>query len=645
MIIVVENPRISTDVGSCFNDSVSTFYKENVQLLLKKTLPEKLFFAEDLANAIQKRLNYLNDSLPIVQWAFPEKEIGYISVVLVCRHRLNACSFFYDMISRWLIPNKRLNIEFFFAADFRLPELTNFPFNVSEIGFYISNKNEMEQFKNNLSAIETEIRLGVVSSYHANRILEYKGLSQDGKTAMIQEKIGSLIQARSEEYDKSIFKQMQHFLINCQEEFKNIRDYHHISRIISIMHTIRKVLKQKITDFPDQRHLIVKFLKTKLKCSNKERFALGIMVGLNFLKKREVFERAHLIRAIKDYINNIQCFENSFFLDKNRENSIQTIYLEIEKNDGKDFTIDEIKLLRSVLPEHLKGYIEHLMQPIFMPRNEEEILKNIMILSKQLRYINDIPQLIVSFEEQKEDELAFTVTMLRILNSHSKQIESILSNNNSQAKLILERIKKVGVIRKKYYKEACVFKVLLNKSNYFRTNLSVNLHSARQDVIEIMQELFGDIRDYNGGMIKKQGELFQNLKEIIGKQSMQNEIILEKFFFSLFPVEFRSTLLPESLKTLYLMLLNEIKKWKHFKIQELNFKEDARALYIMIPLKDIFTVKRLKVVVEKQKIPSYELVHCQFEPNEIPFFGLIYLTSNRENRQSFLQTIQAELDI
>jgi len=645
MIIVVENPRISSGVGSSFNESVSSLYKENVQSLLKKVLPEKLFFSDKSANILQKQLNYLNDSLPILKWNFPEEKTGHVSVILVCRHRLNACSFFYDMISRWLIPNKRLNLELFFAADFRLPELTNLPFNLAEVGFSICSKSEMEQIKQNLSTVETEIRLGVVSSYHANRILEYKGLSQDGKTAMIQEKIGSLIQTRSEDYDKSIFKQMQHFLINCQDEFKNIRDYHHISRIISILHTIRKVLKQKIQAFPTKRHLMVKFLKTKLSYPEESRYALGIMVGLNFLKKREIFEKSHLLRAVKDHISNIKCVENSFFLDKNRENSIQTIYLEIEKENGLDFTVDEITILRKALPEHLKNYIGHLMHPIFMPRNEEEILKNIMILSKQLKHVSDIPQIIVNFEEQKEDELAFTVTMLRVLSPKSKTVESILSESDTHLQFALERVKKVGMIRRKYYKEASVFKILLSKSKYYRTNLSVDLQKARQDVIGRLQSLFGDTRDYNGGMIKKQSELFQTLKGILKKQSMQEDLILEKFFFSIYPVEFRSILLADSLKTFYLMFLNLIKKWKRFKIQYLNYKHSSSALYVALPLKDNLVAKRLKTILNKQKIPSYELVYCQFELNEVTFLGFIYLEPDFKNREHFLKTIQAELDI
>ena len=79
----------------------------------------------------------------------------------------------------------------------------------------------MEEARSNLHSVETEIRLGVVSNYHARRILEFKGLSTDGKTAMIQEKIGSLIQSHSKDFDQGIFSQMQHFFVTCREDFKN----------------------------------------------------------------------------------------------------------------------------------------------------------------------------------------------------------------------------------------------------------------------------------------------------------------------------------------------------------------------------------------------------------------------------------------
>ena len=80
-------------------------------------------------------------------------------------------------------------------------------------------------------------------------------------------------------------------------------------------------------------------------------------------------------------------------------------------------------------------------------------------------------------------------------------------------------------------------------------------------------------------------------------------------------------------------------------MQDIHFKQDTTAIYTIIPLKDNFANKRLKAIVNKLKIPSYELVYCQFESNEIPFLGFIYLTTDCKNKQHFLKTVQAELDI
>ena len=43
--------------------------------------------------------------------------------------------------------------------------------------------------------------------------------------------------------------------------------------------------------------------------------------------------------------------------------------------------------VETLLPDQIKEHIEQLTHPIFMPRNEEEVLRNIMALSRQLRYV------------------------------------------------------------------------------------------------------------------------------------------------------------------------------------------------------------------------------------------------------------------
>ena len=290
-----------------------------------------------------------------------------------------------------------------------------------------------------MKTIETELRLGLTSEFHANRIMQFKGLSYDKKTSMIQEKIASLIQSRSKDFGRSIFTQMQQFLVNCSDEFKTQRDYHHISRIISVLYLMRKVLNQKNQSFADKRHIIIKFLKTKLYAKDSARDVLGIIVGLNFLKEHEIFEKKHLIKAIQKFIPGIIDIENSYFIEKNSGDSIQTLYLEVEKSSKKSFAIEEIDKLKASLPMEISSNIERLMHRVFMPRNEEEIVRNILILTRQLRFINDIPQVIINFDEQTSNDLSFNVILLRIIKSSISSIDDLFKLQKNQGPFLLIR--------------------------------------------------------------------------------------------------------------------------------------------------------------------------------------------------------------
>ena len=641
MKIKILSPRISTSLSSERERAICLLYQESIYELLKKTLPYELFFDPGYSQSEKEPVSFLKDSLPIIRWEEPDDAPCNLSIVMLCKYRFKAAHFFYDLVSRWLIPNKRLNIELFFASDFNLPDYGNDTFTVAQIILRLNMAQEVEEVKRNIHSVETELRLGVVSTYHANRILEFKGLSSDKKTSLIQEKIGSLIHSPSKEIDRTIFSQMQRFLVTCREEFKSVRDYHHISRIISVLHIIRKLLKQKIEAFPNRRHLIVKFLKTRLAMPGKERTVLGILVGLNFLREYEVFEEKHLLNAVKSYIPNVKTVENSFFLDRNRENTMQTIYLEVEKKSGKIFSFEEIRRLRKVLPDRLKGHIEYLMHPTFMPRNEEEVVKNIMTLSRQLKYVHDIPQVIISYEEQENVQLSFTVILLRILKPGDISIQKIFHCTPSSLKFVPDRVRKVGTLRRRYPKEATVFRVLMSKQKYIRADHSVDLYRARQEVLSEIYRTLGEVRDYNGGLIHKQNEVYLALKASLGSIGKQNEFLLEKFFYSIVPVEMRSVVKPQALKLLFLMLLSGMNKKKSYskKTPDWLFRQSGSRLYIIIPVNDSERKARIMDAVEGLELFSSQLVSFYLDIYDLPFLGYILHTEGKEKQETFLQKV------
>lgn len=610
--------------------------------LIKKVLPEE-FLQDDVNEIDLKKIEFfLNENLPILKWSKIQKGKSF-SILLLCKHRMNATNFFYDMVCRWLIPQKNLNVQLFYSVDFIFTDLFQEKFTLMEAILNVDSDEDIEVIERNRRTFETEIRLGIVSDYHANRITEFKGLSNDRKTAMVQEKIGSLIQKRPKEFGKNIFSEMQQFLIMSRDEFKSQRDYHHISRIISIMYMIRKLLKQNLDLYPDKRHVILKFLKTKLKSvNNQEKTVLGVLVGLNFLKEHEIFEKKHLTIAIEQFLPDVKIVENSYFLDKASKNEIQTCYIEIEKSDGLDFTYDEIKILKDELPTYLKGNIEQLIHPVFMPRNEEEIVKNMLVLSHQLKYVHDIPQVIISFDKQTYLDVSFNVILLRVLRPNDLPLKDYLDRGDSSFRFIQEKVKKVGIIRRKYLKEANIFRVVLESSKYLRSDHTVDINKARLDILNELNRLFGEVRDYNGGMICKQNEAYKLLKEILGEIGKHYDTLLEKFFYSITPVEMTAIVKSDILKNLFLMLINAIKR-EETRIKKYNdflFKQEVKHLYIMIPIYDQNKKILIKESIEALSILSSELISFNLTSHEIPYLGYVYICDDKTKQKIFFDCIQ-----
>lgn len=636
----------SNNNESIYNESL---YLESIKNLVNKVLPDIFFESNAEDNIlISKKKNLLNELLPIVKWSEIDQfnqDSKRLSVILLCKQKKGAGNFFYELISRWLLPKNNLPVDIFFMADFSFSDIEEL-FSVAQIVLEILPEHDFTEILKNKRTLETEIRLGVVSDFHANRIMQFKGLSYDKKTIMIQEKIASLMQSRSKDFGQTIFSDMQQFLITCSDKFKIQRDYHHISRIISILFLMKKVLLTKIKEIPNKRHVNLKFLKTKIFSESGDKEVLGVIVGLNFVKEHELFEKEHLMKAITIFVPEAIEVEGSFFLDKNPSLPIQTIYLEVEKSSKKDFTFDEIKSLKQDLPFEIKSHVEHLTHKLFMPRNEEEVVKNILILSRQLRFVNDIPQVIINFDEQIGFDLSFTIILLRILKVKTSSVMDLFKQVKTDSRFIPDRVKKVGILRRKYLREANVFKLLISSQNYIRKDHSVDLSCARMDIISDLNKVFGEVRDYNGGMIYKQNEVLSYLKNSLSQIVGYNEILLEKFFYAIRPVEMAVIIPSYSLKSMFLMLFNAIKR-EETRIKRHSdylFKKEVNAVHAIIPIYDSLRKKQVKEAISKYYLLSSDFISFDLFFNDINYLGYIFNCEDDIRQKNFLRVVQQALD-
>lgn len=578
--------------------------------------------------------------LPLVTVINCNELPGTMSFFALSLDRANIFKFFFEMISAWLIPGRRLNVMLTYSVNFRLPSLGDEVYLLCELMVRVENERQLEQIQNHLPAIETEIEMGLASSYYAKKILEIKGFSADEKTAAIQEHIAFLIDRFPKNFNQDALTEMQHILLICREEFKAARECRHLSRIIGVHYFFRQRLLEAFKDAPEKRHLNLKLFRARLNFENEQKNVLSVLVGVNFFKDKEVFDKVHLIKAIQNYIPSAKPIENSFFANRHGSESVCTLYIEMEKNNGEAFTGKEIKLLREQLPNDLKVRIKHFLHPVFMPHNEEEVIRNILSLSSQIKYVRDIPQVFITFDEQTLSHLFFTISLVRILKPDSLSIQEMFKQSGTFLTYIHDRCQLVGSLRGRHKKEATVFRTTLPKDQFIRADHTIDVNKARQIVVSELFKIVGDIRDFNGGMISKQNEVLYDLKMHLKESLKYNELLLENFFYSLTPVIMRNVLEIEPLCILFLMLLDSVEELDYEKKFSLKISNNDKFIFIMIKAEDRLLKEELNKAIGKLQLHSSELANSLVSVYEKIYFGYIYRTDDPDKRQKFSQTIQ-----
>ncbi|MEI8365742.1 MAG: hypothetical protein WCF65_04910 [Parachlamydiaceae bacterium] len=633
-----------SQVKPVFSGHGAPVYKGIVCDTLRRLLVDRMGLQNDenKSGVPQLREQFFS-SLPLVTATKCHEVPGTMSFFALMRHRANAFKFFFDMVNGWLLPGRRSNVVLIYSADFQLLDVNDDVYTLCEVMIRVETKKELDQITDNLPALETELQMGLASSYDARRILEIKGFSRDEKTALIQDNIAYLIDHRPADFDQDVLTEMQHVLLICREDFKEARECRHLSRIIGIHYLFRKGLREAVKKFPQKRHFKLKLFRSRIKHSDGHKTVLAVLIGVNFFRDKEALDKPHLLKAIQHYVPTARPIENSFFANRRGSEPICTMYLELEKGNGAEFSSEEIRLLRQKLSADLQNRIKHLLHPVFMPRNEEEIIRNILSLSSQIKYLRDIPQVFISFDEQTHTHVFFTVILVRVERSDNLSIHEMFKNSNTSLKYIHDRIQNAGSLRRKHKKEATVFRVKLHKDQFLRADHTIDLNRARQIVIEELFNIMGEIRDFNGGMISKQHEVLIDLKALLSELKY-SDLMLENFFYSLTPVIMRNVLEPEAMRTLFLMLMSAIEApLCNDETYSLNVVSDP--LFVFITVKAVHRSVRDEIarLLIKLSLHSSQLAIASIPVQDVTHLGYIYRSDDAGRRQQFIQVINHAL--
>lgn len=572
----------------------------------------------------------IRSELPYVNFKQLEKDASILTFDILGFYRSDVTKFLIEMISRWLLPGKKLSLEAFSSTRFKFFEIEKQIYFAAKAVIFVESEYERSLINYHLPNFMKDIRLGLDSFYHAKRILEVKGLSIDERTSFVQEKITTLIHRFPEQFDYDLFPLMQKFLLESSEEYKKGRSPDLLAQIIYTVYVFMRRLRARIEQVRFKRHLFLKMVRSKIQTLFGEKNIIGFFVGLNFLKENEIFDKRHLIKAVQKYFSDMRPLDTSYFVQTDEEEGLMVFYIEMKVETESDITDQEIRFLKKELEKDLKGCIESLVRPVFMPRNEEEIMKYIVTLTNEIKFVRDLPQVVISFDEQTDRDLFFTVVLVRPLLPDTHTLEELFQPGKIDIQI--EKAKEVGFIRKRFPKQAAVLKVRLSNLAFLRDDFAVDLYKARQKIVKYLHETLGEIRDYNGGMIAKQEEVLQAFEKLMNAHGEHNHYLIESFFHSLYPIEMRTTLTLEPFKTLF-FLFRKLLSGDQTIIQKL----ESDALYLCVKVNDFKAKKKLLDAVGKLGIPNSELVKLVFSIQETGYIGFIYFTDSKPDRTHLLR--------
>lgn len=447
-----------------------------------------------------------------------------------------AVKFIYDLIYLEIDPIAEIELESFCSLPFRFFELDTKKYLVTETVILVKDLENIEFCHTVIKGLQKQMRQGLRSAFYARMVMEMKGCSLEGKTSYVQQRIMQYIHRFPDLFDYDLIPMMNRFMTDVKELYTKNRSIKDLSKIIVRLYFCkRKILvgvKQRVGGI---RQVYVKSNPLFVEELFGRKKVLGISISLSFLSENERLGEEHILKACKNFIPKIKVVENSFMNLSNKGDKEKLFYLEIEKKEGIISGYEKLKL-ETGLAKYLEVHIQKFARKIFMPQNTEEVMKYTVALSKELKTKNDFPQVAVLFDSQVHDSLLFTAIIVKPKAENKGKTFSIFETGmQKKYSCNIKHIRSLGD-----FKEGLEVSYKMRIKNFIRDDYSIDIYRARAKVIQDLEKRFGIVRDYNGGMLEKQGGLLSQCQLALRKKGIKNVVLIENFFYAMQPSEMRA---------------------------------------------------------------------------------------------------------
>lgn len=542
----------------------------SIQSGLERTLPESFFSDVTTFNSEPERVEKLKSFealLPFVSWDLCTTAPGMVSIFLICRHTPNKVFSFMSHIVRYtLVPGKCLEIAAEQAMDFCIGDQA---YIFCEISLHIDFQKDLAKVRRNLPFAAAEIRRGITSPHAARSLLERRNCFDATKVEFVYDDLHFLCHRHPELFDAQVFAMLEAIFARTNSSFRALRRTRHFTRIIASFFYLDHLIS--LSKGGEQREISRRqvYLHTfpaKLRFPFGERSVTGIAVAVSALESDEFLTIHQLIGAVTALLPGVRLVKNSDIEFTPSLYAGALHYFEIENIEGAPITPAQRKTLRELLPSEIKGHIERLIHPIFMPRNDEEIYRNVMRLSSALTETSTPAQIIINYEHQIDGHIVFSAVCVRLITIDAPPLSELFEGCSHR--LFFDQVKVVGQFNEELIKEANIFRIHVAKHKFMRKDGSIDIYKTKMALLLDLKRSVPELIDFHHDLIEELRNELGDLKAAIGDLGKNEEHLIEALFYSMSPTPKESAVTTEAFVGLFHLLLEATQEKQHRRITD-----------------------------------------------------------------------------
>ncbi|MBS0615164.1 MAG: peptide ABC transporter substrate-binding protein [Verrucomicrobia bacterium] len=601
--------------------------------IVKRYLPEQSFF-EDVVDYDQ----WVQEAFPLLKWDKDLSPPDYLNVVLMAlpRSPTNWEDLLLDLLRHSLVPDRKVSIRAFQHSYMAPTPVSSRLIFVGHAQVLLQDDYEWRSARACLETWATEI-----STNPSRFLLSTKsGLRSDENAIRstvhkYRSRFPSLFESGVEE-DVAIFFDL------IKNEYLKHRTTKHVIQLVLSLYWMRRQILRSMTQSTDARQLKLRLIPGKLHFPFSRKKVLGCLIAAYWQDRFELLDEEYIFQALQKLLPTAEIIRDSIYFHSTKHEKIKMLYFEIEKKGEEVFSARDRRLLLQDLQDRLQQGFPKLYPSVFMRRNEEEIYKNILTLSQQLQSPFDLPQVIISFESQAQEDVSFLVILVTVSTKDILSIENYFGKLAESFVFEHERTQIVRYLEERYPVQAHLFRLRIPRDfSLLRSDGSLNFYLARQKVAALIEQAIGEFRDFNGGLLVKQSELLFAFRERFKELTESETELLEDFFYAITPLEKQATLSLDVLSRLFQLFLDGIKKaWGKEASYFFNVQADERHTYLAVRVKEKGLLEQIVGLFNKFQLRNLDITTIPLESRHGYTFSCLIQHAHQPETEALLHEVR-----